>query len=1044
MMAYYRLNNIKRRSRMQRLLLFTAIFLALCVGRSAFAVSGPGDVVGKVTVGYQGWFACTGDGSPMNNWWHWSANWGQPPATNNVAIKAWPDVREFAAVYPTAFSNLNNGQPAALFSSYDQQTVNTHAAWLQQNGIDTIALQRFNPNGGEVNRDGMAAKVRSAAETYGRKFYIMYDSSGWTTMQTEIKADWTNKMSALTASPAYARQNGKPVVCVWGLCMNDTTHPFSPAVCLDVINWFKSQGCYLIGGVRRDWRTADATYLDAYHAMDMISPWLIGAVGSVSDADNIYNNFMIADQADCNANGVDYQPCVLPGDVSIPGQRSHGNLMWRMFYNATRVGCQGIYISMFDEYNEGNQIAKTTETLSTVPAGSGFQSLNEDGTACSSDYYLRLTGDGGRMFKGLTALTSSRPTVPMPPVVSASAPTSLLARSANAAAVLTWTGIVGPADISSYNVKRSTVSNGPYTTIATNVGHVSYTDTGLANNTTYYYVVSAVNSLGESADSAEAVVIPLVSYAINSGGSAVGSFVADAYYSGGNAGSTGAAIDLSAVTNPAPQAVYQTERWGANTYTFSSLTPAANYKVRLHFAEIFYNAPGIRAFNVFINGTQVLFNYDIFAEAGKNKAVIKEFIVAANGSGQIVIQYANIPGKDNAKSSGIEILPVNNTPLTAPTGLVAAAVSPTEIGLTWTASAAVASYNVKRASTVGGPYTNIAIGITALAYDDAGLAPNSSYYYEVSAVNNGTESSASAPAAAATPALPPPTTPIAVTATSVGTEIRLNWLLAGWVTGYNIKYSTNSGGPYTLVASNVTGGCYTNTGLTPGKIYYFVVSSINATAESANSAEVSARAGLLSRTGWVASASSSNAPDPPANAIDGNINSRWSTGANQVPGQWFQVDMGSTNILSAIVLDCGASTGDYPRGYQLYLSKDGTNWGTPIAVGNGSAVTTISFDAHAARYIRVTQTGSASANWWSIAEFNAYLAAPIPLSLASSNNGLTLTWPTNAAVAPYYTTSLTPPITWMPVTNAPTIVNGQWNLTVSVGLNQSGFYRLQY
>src|SRR4029077_14735596 len=171
----------------------------------------------------------------------------------------------------------------------------------------------------------------------------------------------------------------------------------------------------------------------------------------------------------------------------------------------------------------------------------------------------------------------------------------------------------------------------------------------------------------------EAAFTPLVSYAINSGGGAVGSFAADIYYSGGNAGSTGAAIDLSAVTNPAPQAVYQTERWGGNTYTFSSLAPGSNYKVRLHFAEIYYNAAGIRVFNVFINGTQVLFNYDIFAQVGKNKAAIKEFTVPANGSGQLVIQYVNIPGKDNAKSSGLEILPVTNPPLTAPTGLTATA-----------------------------------------------------------------------------------------------------------------------------------------------------------------------------------------------------------------------------------------------------------------------------------------------------------------------------------------------------------------------------------
>ncbi|MGO4781505.1 hypothetical protein AB4084_39065, partial [Lysobacter sp. 2RAB21] len=84
--------------------------------------------------------------------------------------------------------------------------------WMQQHGIDTAALQRFNPVSGEgPTRDAMAAKVRQAAERYQRKFYIMYDVSGWTQMRTQMKEDWTNKMSALAPSPAYARQNGKPV-----------------------------------------------------------------------------------------------------------------------------------------------------------------------------------------------------------------------------------------------------------------------------------------------------------------------------------------------------------------------------------------------------------------------------------------------------------------------------------------------------------------------------------------------------------------------------------------------------------------------------------------------------------------------------------------------------------------------------------------------------------------------------------------------------------------------------------------------------------------
>ncbi|HEY3608718.1 MAG TPA: twin-arginine translocation signal domain-containing protein, partial [Pseudonocardiaceae bacterium] len=39
---------------------------------AAPAASPAGDVVGKITVGYQGWFAAIGDGSPINAWWHWS------------------------------------------------------------------------------------------------------------------------------------------------------------------------------------------------------------------------------------------------------------------------------------------------------------------------------------------------------------------------------------------------------------------------------------------------------------------------------------------------------------------------------------------------------------------------------------------------------------------------------------------------------------------------------------------------------------------------------------------------------------------------------------------------------------------------------------------------------------------------------------------------------------------------------------------------------------------------------------------------------------
>jgi hypothetical protein len=383
----------------------------------AAAASPPGDVVGKISVGYQGWFACPGDGAPIGGWWHWSANRSQPPSPGNTTIESWPDMREFDHGYTTAYPNLGNGGPAQLFSSYDAQTVNTHFAWMRTYGIDTAALQRFNPVGDEgPTRDAMAVKVRAAAEATGRKFYIMYDVTGWTSMQSEIKNDWTTKMLAHTASSSYAKQNGKPVVCIWGFGFNDAARPFTAAQALDVINWFKAQGAYVIGGVPTWWRQgindSRPGFLDAYHAFHAISPWMVGRARTLEDLDSYYTNANVGDYADCQAHGIDYLPCVLPGDLQW-GDRRHGDYYWRSLYNMIRLGSQGLYVSMFDEFNEGNQIAKTAETAAAVPAGSDIRPLDEDGTACSADYYLRITGDGGRMLKGQIARTSVRPTQPV-------------------------------------------------------------------------------------------------------------------------------------------------------------------------------------------------------------------------------------------------------------------------------------------------------------------------------------------------------------------------------------------------------------------------------------------------------------------------------------------------------------------------------------------------------------------------------------------------------------------------------------------------------
>ena len=69
---------------------------------------------------------------------------------------------------------------------------------------------------------------------------------------------------------------------------------------------------------------------------------------------------------------------------------------------------------------------------------------------------------------------------------------------------LSWNVAVGAG---SYRVKRATTSGGPYTTIASPFT-TSYTDSGLTNGTTYYYVISAVNSAGESPDSSQVSATP--------------------------------------------------------------------------------------------------------------------------------------------------------------------------------------------------------------------------------------------------------------------------------------------------------------------------------------------------------------------------------------------------------------------------------------------------------------------------------------------------------------------------------------------------------
>ncbi|WP_176728906.1 discoidin domain-containing protein [Thermogemmatispora onikobensis] len=143
---------------------------------------------------------------------------------------------------------------------------------------------------------------------------------------------------------------------------------------------------------------------------------------------------------------------------------------------------------------------------------------------------------------------------------------------------------------------------------------------------------------------------------INAGGPAVSPFVADTDFSGGGTSSTANTVDTSGLSNPAPQAVYQTAHLGNFSYAIPNLTPGASYTVRLHFAETYWTTAGKRVFNVSLNGQTVLANFDIFATAGgANKAIIKEFSATASSGGTISLQFSSLV--DQAQLNGLEVLP---------------------------------------------------------------------------------------------------------------------------------------------------------------------------------------------------------------------------------------------------------------------------------------------------------------------------------------------------------------------------------------------------
>jgi len=122
---------------------------------------------------------------------------------------------------------------------------------------------------------------------------------------------------------------------------------------------------------------------------------------------------------------------------------------------------------------------------------------------------------------------------------------------------------------------------------------------------------------------------------------------------------------------------------------------------------------------------------------------------------------------------------------------------------------------------------------------------------------------------------------------------------------------------------------------------------------------------------WQASASRKGTWDREAEnmAIDCNPDTRYTSGAAIVNGDWFQVDMRSPRSVRSIVMNAGSSADDYPTRFEVYVGNNPNKFGKPVYQGLGSPVTRIVLNSPArGRYIRVVNKQDKKA-WWSIHDF---------------------------------------------------------------------------
>lgn len=441
-------------------------------------------------------------------------------------------------------------------------------------------------------------------------------------------------------------------------------------------------------------------------------------------------------------------------------------------------------------------------------------------------------------------------------------PSDVAATATSATGVLlTWSPLVGA---SSYSVKRAPNSGGPYTVVASGITGTNFADT-VTELIRHYYVVSAVVDGSETPNSMEVSVklpFPWASQDIGATGVAGSSIFNNGSFSARGSGAdiwgtadafrfvyvpvTGncaitarvlsvqntdpwakagvmirgslnanSAHSIVAVTPGNGVAMQSRSSTGGTTVNNSNTTGLnAPYWVRLvrngSTFTGFRSVDGVAWFQV--SSTTIAMGSTVYAGLA---------LTSHNNSSLCTAVFDNVtlPGWEN----GMPPLPPSDLMATAANG---------QVELVWQASTNAVSYNIRRSTANGGPYTFLA-HVSTTNFTDTAVSNAVPYFYVVSALNiageSGNSSQVSAP--------PQFINPSGLTVTPVSaTQCLLAWETFTNATSYNVKRSTISGGPYTTVATGVATTNFTDTA-PAGMKFFYVVSAMVGAIETPNSPE---------------------------------------------------------------------------------------------------------------------------------------------------------------------------------------------------------------